>query len=283
MTKSLLPQQLAFCSWSTKPATPEELIRRCGEIGLVRIQLGLHPLYRDPDSWKDAGKKLSDAGIEIVSGMFAARGEDYSSIDRIRKTGGIVPDATWEGNWEDLQKVVTLCRDLGLKTVSTHAGFIPEEEDDPKFPVVVERIQKMADLFMERFGGELILETGQETADTLLEFLAVAGRSNLGVNFDPANMLIYRMGDPVESMEKLMPHIGQVHIKDAVRGGPDDERGAEARVGDGEVDWPGFIRVLVDAGYTGNMVIEREKGDSRVADIRHAAEFMTARMVGGRA
>ncbi len=281
MKKSLSPKQLAFCSWSTRPETPSELIERCEQTGIKRVQLGMRPLYTMPDAWADAPRQFADAGIEIVSGMFAARGEDYSSLARIRKTGGIVPDETWEGNWEDLQQVAAFGKELGLKLVSTHAGFIPEDENDPKFPVVVDRIQKMGDLFKEAFGGELMLETGQETADTLLTFLGAVGRPNVGVNFDPANMLIYRMGDPVDSMRKLMSRIGQVHIKDAVRGGPDDERGAEVRVGEGEVDWPAFVAALVEAGYTGNLVIEREKGEQRVEDIRRAAEFITRHMESG--
>ena len=35
--------------------------------------------------------------------MFGCVGEDYSTLDTIRVTGGIAPDATWEQNWKNIR------------------------------------------------------------------------------------------------------------------------------------------------------------------------------------
>jgi hypothetical protein len=45
-------------------------------------------------------------------------------------------------------------------------------------------------------------------------------------------------------------------------------------VGAGEVDWPAFFSVLDKLKYTGDLVIEREAGNQRVADIRQAKDVL---------
>ena len=97
-------------------------------------------------------------------------------------------------------------------------------------------------------GVRLALETGQEDAETLLAVLEELGSDNIGVNFDPANMILYAMGDPVESFERLADHVMQVHIKDATKTETPGTWGAEVPVGTGEVDWEGFFGVMSAKG-----------------------------------
>ncbi|RMH16269.1 MAG: sugar phosphate isomerase/epimerase, partial [Gammaproteobacteria bacterium] len=114
----------------------------------------------------------------------------------------------------------------------------------------------------------------QETADDLLRFLEAVNKPNLGVNFDPANMILYGKGDPVDAVRKLVGFIRQVHIKDAVSSAVPGEWGTEVPAGEGEVDWPAFLSVLQDAGYAGHFVIEREAGEDRVGDILKAVRLI---------
>jgi L-ribulose-5-phosphate 3-epimerase len=97
-----------------------------------------------------------------------------------------------------------------------HAGFLPHEETDPAFGKLLGRIRAVADLFAAQ-GIELGLETGQETAETLRLFLQKLDRPNVGVNFDPANMILYDKGDPIQALQLLRPWLKQCHIKDANR------------------------------------------------------------------
>ena len=92
----------------------------------------------------------------------------------------------------------------------------------------------------------------------------------VGVNFDPANMILYGTGDPIEAFEKLAPHVMQVHIKDAVASTEPDQWGTEVRAGTGDVDWPGFFDVIKRLKTPADLMIERESGDSRVSDMREA-------------
>ena len=103
---------------------------------------------------------------------------------------------------------------MGLKLLSTHAGFIPHEADDPAgFAKLVGRIGKLADE-LGRLGLTLLFETGQETAADLVAFMTALGRGNVGANFDPANLLLYGKGDPVAAVHTLGSRIKHVHAKD---------------------------------------------------------------------
>jgi sugar phosphate isomerase/epimerase len=153
--------------------------------------------------------------------------------------------------------------------VTFHAGFLPHEESDPTFAKLLERIEKIAALFATH-GIALGFETGQETADTLAAFLRRLNRSNVGVNFDPANMILYDKGDPIVALRTLGPWLKQCHIKDARRTHVPGTWGEEVVVGSGQVDWPSFLRTIDGLGYRGPLCIEREAGEKRAAEIRAA-------------
>ena len=265
--------RLAVCSWSLQPVSPDDLIRKIGETGIKRIQLALDPLREDPRAWGDAPTALRQAGIEIVSGMFGCVGEDYTTLDTIRVTGGIAPDATWEQNRKNIQASARIAVSLGLKLVTFHAGFIPHDQADPGFAKMVQRLAEAADIFAAE-GLSLGLETGQETAKDLLVVLKALNKSNVGVNFDPANMILYAKGNPIEALRTLGPWIRQVHIKDATLTKTPGTWGAEVPVGTGEVDWKAFFGALQELNFQGNFVIEREAGTQRVVDIRRAREVV---------
>lgn len=242
-------------------------------IGLNRVQIALDPIREEPAAWGKAGTALRAAGIEIVSGMFRTLGEDYSTLDSIRMTGGVVPDATWESNWKNIREDAAIAADLGIKLVMFHAGFLPEDPADPAFNKLVGRLRQIADYFAEE-GIDLAFETGQETAHCLKEFIGHLGRPNVGANFDPANMILYAKGDPIDALRTLGPIVKNVHVKDANLTKVPDTWGDEVPVGTGQVDWPAFFKTLEAIGFKGDLCIEREAGDNRTADIRVAKELV---------
>lgn len=241
--------------------------------GVKRVQLALDPLRDEPAVWGDTPRRLASAGIGIVSGMFGTIGEDYTTLETIKRTGGIVPDATWERNWANIRATAELAAGLGLKLVTFHAGFLPHEPSDPDFAKLMGRLRQVAEVFQAK-DIQLGLETGQETADTLDAFLAQLSRPNVGVNFDPANMILYDKGDPIEALKRLGRWLRQVHIKDARRTLVPGAWGEEVVAGTGQVDWKAFFATLAALGYTGDLCIEREAGSQRVADIQAAAAYV---------
>jgi sugar phosphate isomerase/epimerase len=273
MNPPTLTERLAVCSWSLLPTTPQDLVAKLRATGIHRVQLALDRLREAPAIWGDTNRMLRQADITIVSGMFGCAEEDYSTLDSIRLTGGIVPDSTWNRNWENIQAIVQIAADLGLKRVTFHAGDGPHESAHPDFAKLLKRLAAVTEIFAaEKI--EVGLETGQETPSALAALLGALNRPNLGVNFDPANLLLYGTGDPVQALRVLGPWIRQVHIKDAHRTQVPGTWGREVIVGTGEVDWKAFFATLQDVKYTGDLVIEREAGTQRVADIRQAREVV---------
>ena len=274
MSPKNLSARLAVCSWSLQPANPQDLIEKVEASGIRRVQIALDPLSERADAWGSCAELLERHDIRVISGMFGCVGEDYSTLDSIRVTGGIAPDATWAQNWRNIQATAQLAGQMGLKLVTFHAGFLPHEESDPNYVKMANRLFQVAELFNSS-GMTLGLETGQETASVLATFLQKLNRPNLGVNFDPANMLLYDKGNPIEALRTLARWIRQVHIKDAIRTSRPGSWGEEVPVGTGEVDWAAFFSTLEQANYSGEFVIESEAGSQRVADIIRAREHVS--------
>lgn len=261
--------RLGVCSWSLQPSGLDELVDRLELCGMYRVQLALSPLLLDAGERDRLTAVLEEGRIELCSGMMETIGEDYTSLDRIKVTGGVRPDEHWAGNLERACQCATLARELGISLVTLHAGFIPED-DAALHTRMVDRLCRVAEVFNAK-GITLGLETGQERAETLLELLStIASRVQVGVNFDPANMILYGMGDPIEAMRSLGADIVQVHMKDAITTTRPGTWGTEVPAGDGQVDWDAFFEFTLGLDRSVDVIIEREAGDRRVEDIRTA-------------
>jgi L-ribulose-5-phosphate 3-epimerase len=265
--------RLAVCSWSFHPEGPQQLIQQLKTVGVPRAQIALDPIRAQPRVWGDFPTMCSREGIDIVSGSFVTVGEDYSTMETIRVTAGLVPDATWDENWENIQVVADLAKSMNIRLVTFHAGFLPEDARDPEFTKLLDRIRLVADVFAAK-EIDLGFETGQESAPALLAFLEKLERPNTGVNFDPANMILYGKGNPIEALNILGPWLKQCHIKDARKTRQPGTWGDEVVVGTGEVNWPEFFHTLEDLKFPGYCCIEREAGNQRLEDTRAARQFV---------
>jgi sugar phosphate isomerase/epimerase len=270
---SSLPSRLAVCSWSLQPADPAQLVEQLRAIGLRRIQIDLDPFRERPDVWGDAPQRFAQNGITVVSGMFRTVGEDYTTLESIRRTGGLLPDSTWEENWRNAQVTAPIARDLGLKFVMFHAGFLPHDPADPEFSKMLERVRRVARLFADH-GITLGCETGQETATGLKAFLEHLAEPNVAVNFDPANMILYGNGDPVAALRTVGRWVKSCHLKDASATRVPGTWGEELPVGTGQVNWPAFFGALAEIRFGGYCCFEREAGNQRVEDIRAGLRFV---------
>jgi L-ribulose-5-phosphate 3-epimerase len=274
MNAQSLSDRLAVCSWSLQPVSADDFFQKLAATGIPRVSIALDPVRENTGgAWANFKERCAQQGVACVSGMMTAIGEDYSTLDSIKRTGGVVPDEHWEGNWRNFQANADLATRLGLKFVMFHAGFLPHEESDPAFAKLVDRLSRVAALFAAR-DIAVGFETGQETADTLATFLHKLNRPNVGINFDPANMLLYDKGDPITALRTLGPWLRQCHLKDATRTKVPGTWGEEVVLGTGQVDWRAFFRVLGELKFTGDLAIEREAGTQRVADIRTARTYL---------
>lgn len=276
-------KSLAVCSWSLRPRSITDLTDAMTRCGVRSAQLSLDPIISG--DWRVRGVlgSFDRAGLSICSGMMTTVGEDYSTLETIRQTGGLRPDTHWHTNLQRAHACAQAASELGITLVTLHAGFIPQD-DDRLHEVMADRIGAVAEIFAAE-DIMLGLETGQEGAKTLLGLLStISDRSGIevGVNFDPANMILYAMGDPARAIEELSGHIVQVHMKDAIATRTRGTWGQEVCAGTGEVDWAHFFGVLGSLSQEVDVVIEREAGDSRIDDVRAARELAEAFMGGER-
>ena len=265
--------RLGGCSWSLRPGSPEELAGSLKAIGVPGVQLALGPIGAGDWDLNETRRALDDAGIVLLSGMMETEGEDYSTLDTIRETGGVRPDAHGDANRAIAERDAAIAADLGLTHVTFHAGFLPHHADDPLREIMLGRLRGVHDLFAAR-GVRVAFETGQESAETLLEVLSDLNRPDAGVNFDPANMLLYGMGDPIDALRALADHVVQIHIKDADPSATSGQWGAERTAGEGSVDWPRFMEMAKALPRAVDLVIEREAGEARAQDIATASELV---------
>jgi sugar phosphate isomerase/epimerase len=242
---------------------------------LEHVQLALGPVRAGNLPLAAVRDAFGAARVGILSGMMSTIGEDYTSLASIARTGGLRPDVHWVENLANARQDARIARELGLPLVTFHAGFLPHERRDPERTKLVTRLRTVVDVYADQ-GVRLGFETGQETAATLLEFLDELDRPAAGVNFDPANMILYGMGDPVAALRALGPRVLQVHVKDALPAARPGTWGEEVPVGAGAVDWPAFFATLDAVQPTVDLVIEREAGEQRVADVRRARGHVLA-------
>jgi len=141
------------------------------------------------------------------------------------------------------------------------------------------RLREIVDRFGEH-GVRAAFETGQEHAATLLAFLEELDRPHAGVNFDPANMILYDMDEPTGALAALAPWVRQIHVKDARAPSVAGQWGEELPAGDGEVRWDDFFAAAGRAGLRVDLMIEREAGEDRVGDIRRARDLVRGRLAG---
>jgi len=264
---------IGLCSWSLQPESPDDLAAKAKAVGVAAVQLALDPLRSGEWDVDQTQQALAAAGIQIRSGMMRMRGEDYTTLDTIRRTGGVRLDEHWEANLAAARANAELARRLRIPLVTFHAGFIPERRGDAVRSLMLERLRAIAGAFAQcnvRVG----FETGQETAATLLDALTELDRPTVGVNFDPANMILYGMGDPVAALRLLAPRVAQIHVKDALPTQTPGTWGREVAVGSGAVDWPAFFRVYREAGLDCDLMIEREAGGRRIEDMCRARELL---------
>lgn len=259
---------IGVCSWSLQVTSITQLAGFLDRLGLTHVQIACgdphHASWAEGDAMPRAAKA---AGFAMTGAMLGFPGEDYTTPQTIQATGGFGPVHLRDERIDRLKWGLTRTRELDLHDLSLHAGFIPpvgSSERRSFLNTLAHAGQLAADA-----GVTLAFETGQETADTLQLTFTELKMPSLKVNFDPANMLLYDMGDPLRAVEILAPHIRSVHAKDAKRPKVKGQWGEELPLGKGDVNLPVFVQTLNQLGFSGPICIEREVGDqdARLQDI----------------
>lgn len=266
------------------------------------------------DSLRDKSKaeqvqtaaKLGAKGIQVYATRGEMAPENLSAAQRreflnLVKDNGLVISALCgdlgggfghkDENPERVEKskrILDLAKDLETDIVTTHIGVVPEDPNHDRYKIMQEACAQLAE-YADSIQAHFAVETGPETAENLKGFLDSLHSRGVSVNLDPANLVMVTGDDPVKAVYTLKDYIVHTHAKDGVRLMDNDPevvygikkalvtgRGfEEVPLGEGQVDWPNYVKALVEIGYKGFLTIERECGESPETDIGNAVKFLT--------
>ena len=269
------PLAIGVCSWSLQVTSIPELAGFMQKLGIDVVQIACgdphHASWNEGEAMPAAALA---AGFQMSGTMLGFPGEDYTTPKHIERTGGFGDPATRPERIERFKWALARTQELGLKDIMLHAGFLPAV-DDPGRKAFLDTLAKVSDL-ANAAGITVAFETGQESAALLRRTLDDLQCPNLKVNFDPANMLLYDMDDPLTALDILGPDIRSVHLKDANRPTTKGDWGSEVPLGQGQTDTRAFVKKLIAVGYRGPLCIEREVGTQaeRFADIAHGVRVL---------
>ncbi len=275
------PLAIGVCSWSLQVKSIPELKQFLNRLGIDVVQIACgDPHHASWDEGEAMPAAALAAGFQMSGTMLGFPGEDYTSPQTIEQTGGFGDPATRAERLDRFRWALQRTTELGLKDIMLHAGFLPDVRD-PLRKAFLDTLAQVADL-AARVGITVAFETGQETAKLLRRTLDDLNCPNLKVNFDPANMLLYDMDDPLEAIELLAPDIRSVHMKDANRPAVKGTWGEEVPLGKGQTNTKAFVKALQRVGYRGPLCIEREAGtqEQRYRDIEHGVTFLRECLAG---
>ncbi len=189
---------------------------------------------------------------------------------------------------EKSKEILDMAKEMGVDIVTTHIGVVPEDPEHDRYKIMQEACYQLAE-YADQLGSHFAVETGPETSATLKKFLDSLGSKGVGVNLDPANLVMVTGDDPVGAVHNLKDYIVHTHAKDGKQlfwRDPEivygikkdvivtDSSFIEVPLGEGSVDFPAYLKALEEIGYRGFLTIEREVGDDPAADIGSAVVFL---------
>ena len=189
-------------------------------------------------------------------------------------TLGLVPAEYRFERMKELMLGSDFAKKLGVKKVATHVGFLPETPNNEQYNALVCAIRVVAD-YCKNNEQCFLFETGQETPVTLLRTIEDVGTGNLGINLDPANLILYGKANPIDGLDVFGKYVMDVHAKDGCYPTDGKELGKETPIGKGKVNFPKFIEKLREVGYDGTLIIEREiSGEQQIKDIIESKKLL---------
>lgn len=261
-----------------------EAVKRVSELGIDGIQIYAVKGEMDPDN-------LSRSERKEISDIIKSHGLVVSAVCGDLGGHGFMLKEENEIKIEKSKRIIEFAKELESGIVTTHIGVVPEDINK-QYEILTEACRRLGS-FAACMSSIFAIETGPEKAVTLRKFIEAAGTKGIGVNFDPANLVMVTGDDPVKGVFELKSYIVHTHAKDGVMkkqyipeivykafAEPEkfklnfDEYFVETPLGKGGVDFPKYIKALNSIGYKGFLTIEREVGDNPEFDISEAVTFL---------
>src|SRR5690348_9704274 len=251
---------------------PGAAIAKVRDLGLVSCQVFVGDF--DPQDAAPLRRALDQNKIEATSVVVGGPGREVWDFYDGPLTIGVVPRDTRAARIARMKQGSDFAKQSGISAVQSHAGFIPENPNDPVYREAIPALREVV-AYCRGNGQNFRYETGQETPITLVRAIQDVGLDNQGVNFDLANLILYGKANPVDAIEILGPYVQGIHAKDGLWPTNPKNLGEEVAIGMGKVDFPRVIARLKAMRYPGAVTIEREiSGPRQMEDVRGAKEYL---------
>jgi sugar phosphate isomerase/epimerase len=235
---------------------PLRALQAVKSLGFDTIQVSKLPdRFYTPEGAAEFARMLRAAGIRADSVVSVFAGESYADRDTVVRTVGFRPLHLIKERLEYLRKCVDFAAAIGARIVTFHMGFLPEDPADDAYRAMLAAVTDIAG-YAAKKQVTISLETGQETGQQLAAFLDRITSARVGVNFDPANLVIYGVDSPSQALKHVVARVTSVHVKDALLPEAPGAMGHEVRPGEGRAELAECLRVLRAAGFSGALVIE---------------------------
>ena len=267
--------EIGLMFWAKDDA--RQTLHHVKKFGLRAGQLGFPGTLSLEGAAEKWDRALTEEKFTVVTAVCSFVGENYTDVPAVEATVGLVPPATRTERITRTKAVSDVAKELGVDSLACHIGFVPEDSNSQLYREMCDVARDVCD-HCAMNGQYFTLETGQEPAKVLLQFIEDVKRDNLKINFDPANMILYGTGDPIEALGVLAPHVVSVHCKDG--DWPDRDNpaalGQELPLGEGVVGIDRFVHRLKELDYRGILSIEREEKNpvKRDRDIEAAVKLL---------
>jgi len=254
---------------------PEEELAKVRDLGLPTCQVSCwEPQLYTGEMAKRLMAACDKCNVEVTTIWAGTPGYKVWDFITGPRTIGLVPEWPRAMRLEALKRGADFAKQVNVPSITTHVGFIPEDPNDPRYNGVIDALKEIA-LYCGDLGLEFWFETGQETPVTLLRAIEDVGANNLGINLDPANLILYGKANPVDALDVFGKYVRGVHAKDGVYPTNGRQLGKEKPLGEGLVDFPRLIPKLKSLGFQGALTIEREiSGPQQIEDIKKAIKLL---------
>jgi L-ribulose-5-phosphate 3-epimerase len=255
---------------------PEAIFAPVQEMGLSTCQLcSWQPELFTPELAARVKAAAAAAGVRITLFWCGYSGPAAWNYQEGPATIGLVPAQYRAQRTAELKRGADFAGWLGVPDLGTHVGFLPMDPKDPDYVGTVDALREVVAYCGAR-GIHFCFETGQETPMVLLRCLQDIGLPNVGINLDPANLLLYGNANPVDALDIFGRYVRGVHAKDGEYPTDGYALGEEKALGAGRVNFPALVGKLKALGYAGALTIEREiSGPKQAEDIQRAIDLLT--------
>ena len=253
----------------------EKTLREAAELGFPTCQLvSWYVQLFTPENVEAVKRATKEYAVNISALWSGYPGALVWDLIGGPRTIGFPPEKWRNIRVRALKKGGDFAKAIGVASVVTHAGFIPEDPNDKAYRATIRCLRRIAKYYLN-IGLELWFETGQETPVTLLRAIEDIGTSNLAVNLDPANLIMYGKANPVDALDVFGARVKGVHAKDGLYPTNGRELGREMPLGKGKVNFPLLLKKLKKLRFNGALTIEREiSGPHQTRDITKGKKFL---------